>query len=214
MNSESKLKEVFSLFQANEATYPVLKNPFLKDGRVWATDMHMAIYVDEKDCDFSYKNDYERDAPNVTRLIEIPNTSKILNLNEADFEKLRTIDEVVKEIVPCNTCFGNGFVVWRFGKFKREDDCPNCNGVGHNLIERKTGKKEFGHYAVRSGDALFSIINIYKLIQVQKLLGGDVELIFEGNNKTSQFFKINKCIIIIMPIIFSSDYCHEILTIN
>ncbi len=213
------LKDIFELFVRNELIHPVWNKPFCRNGKVYATDGKSLIMIDEKDCDFDYFNEFQDDAPIVENVIPEPNTSIFLNMPFSEFELFRNEDELKAfgENISCDTCDGDGVVEWEFEHWTKEFTCPKCDGDGlqEKVQYRKTGKKTFSLSAkVRLLNAMFSMINFYRLVQVQRMIGEPVELIFQGQHNTGFLFKIGICTILMMPIMrYESDDEKDILTI-
>ncbi len=212
------LGDVFSMFVSKDYLRPAMCKPFVQNGKVYATDATMVIFIDEKDCDFEVKNEYQEKAPNVEAIVPIPNTSKIIYVQQSDFDKFKTEDELeyTGEEINCETCNGEGVVEWEFEHYTKDFDCPKCDGTGYKeeKQQRKTGNKIFGVCRVKVGETYFDMKRFYKLIQVQKVIGGDIELIYSEKPNTIHSFKIGKCTILIMPCpIDDENDCDGVLNI-
>lgn len=200
------LRDIFQLFVRDELIRPVMNKPFLRNGKVYATNTLSLIFIDEKDCDFDYFNEYQEDSPVVENVIPAPNTSVFLNMPFTEFERFRTEDELkgFGKDVSCTSCDGEGVVAWEFEDWEKEFDCPKCdgNGLQEKKQYRKTGNKTFSRSAtVRLLNASFSISNFYNLAIVQNMNNEPVELIFQGEHNKGFLFKIGIFTILMMPVI-------------
>lgn len=217
-NANTMLGDVFSLFCSTDKNRPAMNSPFIKNSVVYATDAATVIFIDENDCDFKFINEYQDKAPNVEAIIPIPNTSKILNIKQSDFDKFKTEDELeyTGEDIHCETCQGDGVVEWEFDHYTKDFDCPKCDGTGfkEEKQQRKTGEKTFGVCRVKFNDTYFDMKKFYKLILVQKVFGGDIELIFSEKPNSIHSFKIGKATVLLMPCpLDNEDDCDGVLNI-
>lgn len=212
------LGDVFPLFCTSDKLRPAMQKPFVQNGIVYATDAFTVIFIDEKDCDFEFINEFNDKAPDVEKIVPIPNMSKILNIKQSDFDRFKTEDELeyTGEDVACETCNGDGEVEWEFEHWEKTFDCPKCDGTGfkEEKKQRKTGNKTFGVCRVKLGDAYFDMKKFYKLIQVQKVFGTEIELIFSEKPNGIHSFKVGKAIVLLMPCpLENDDDCDGVLNI-
>lgn len=207
--AESKLYNLFKSFCGFDEMRPAMMNPFIKNETVYATDAHLAIMVEKKDCDFIPENSYQDMAPAVEKVIPEPNISKIINLKQSDFDKFKNEDEYeyAGKDVQCKTCGGGGEVQWSFEHWEKYFDCPKCDGCGleEEVQKRKTGNKTFGFDLVKLGGAYFEMKKFYKLLKVQKVVGGNIELIHQSTPNSGHLFKIGICKVLVMPTFISGD---------
>lgn len=200
----ARLGGVLELFYSKDKLRPAMQSAFKQNGKVYATDAYTAICIDEEHFDFEIVNEFQDKAPNMGKIYPEENTGRILNVSISDFEKFMTEDEVkyLGEDISCDTCDGEGEVEWEFEHWTQEFDCPRCHGTGlsYKAQEVKTGNKTLGNYKVRIGDAYFDIRKFFKLIRVQQILGGEIEIIHVPEKPTGpHVFKVGICKIIIMP---------------
>ncbi|WP_412464230.1 hypothetical protein [Flavobacterium mekongense] len=213
--AKRRLCDVLELFYSKDKFRPAMQSAFKQNGKVYATDAYTAICVDEKHLDFEIVNEFQDKAPNIEKVYPEENTSRTLNVSIADFEKFMTEDEIkyLGEDISCETCDGEGEVEWEFEHWTKDFECPRCHGTGlsHKALEVKTGNKTLGSHKVKIGDAFFDIRKFFKLIRVQQILGGEIELIHVPEKPTgTHLFKVGICKIIIMP---TADSDGEVLNL-
>lgn len=216
--ANTMLGDVFSLFCSDDELRPAMMKPFLQNGKVYATDPWTVIFANQNDIDFDYTNEYLEKAPNVEKVIPMPNTSKILNVKIEDFEKYKTEDEYedTGEDIECKTCDGTGEVEWEFEMWTKDFDCPKCDGTGYSeeKKQRKTGNKTFGVYRVKMGEIYFDMKKFYRLLQVQNLLGCEIELIHSSSPTSIHCFNVGICTVCLMPCpLDRDDDCEGVLNI-
>lgn len=210
------LCDVFNLFTADDKFRPAFKKPFINDDKVCATDSYVAIFIDEKDCDFEVNNEYE--PPRLISIVPPENKPVVLDLKKIDWEKYKTEDETRKvgEDIDCSVCNGFGEVEWEFQKWEKYFDCPACEGSGKEseAHEEKTGEKTFGPFRVKLGNTYFDVAKFYKLIKVQEMLGGEIELLNNDYPRNGNLFRVGKCNVIIMPMLLENvEDCDGVINI-
>lgn len=191
-------QEVLDLFINKSDTREVLRLPFEINNKIYATDAYALIRVDKDMCDVVINNPYP--SPDCESLIPPKNMNLKLDLSGVNFEKYLTEDELIfsGEDKICDECDGYGSVVWEYKSWSLDEECPKCKGYG--LIEErqkvKSGKKIFGNQVVPILSTCLDINKFYKLVEVQKIIGGDINLI--GFTQTRVLFSIGDCEILIV----------------
>lgn len=179
--------------------------PFEINNKIYATDAYTLIRVDKDKCDVVIDNPYN--PPDCEAVIPAQNMSLKLDLSEVDFEKYLTEDEfiVVGDDVICNECDGDGSVEWEYKSWVLEEDCPKCKGVGVTDTAQniKTGKKIFGNQVVQILGTYLDIHRFYRLVEVQRIIGGDIYLI--GFSQSKLLFLVGECEILIIANLDNND---------
>jgi len=208
----TKLKECFSLFYGNDNLRPAFYNPLPWESKIYATDAHALIITDESNIDFEFENEHK--GHNLSTILPPVNISEILIIPE--LEHLKTADETkeVGEDVKCTECDGHGEVEWEYEGWTKYDDCPKCDGSGYEETTRDvlTGNKTFRNVIVKVKDTYFQIKYFNKLLEVQKILGGDIALISYSPKKNCMF-RIGNCEILLMAYQVEYEIEKEILKI-
>lgn len=195
--------QILSLFVGNVYEREYLQEPIIKDDKVYATNRNILVAIDKKNCDFTLINESISFTPD--HLFKESNINEILNIDSLMFEKYKTKDEFkyVGKDVECSECKGKGMVEWKYGRWEREFECPNCYGIGlsERVQKRKTGIKTIGNYYVKIKDCFFKMEHFYKIIQVRDLIGGEIRLIYITNPSSQAIFNVGICKFVIMPTI-------------
>jgi excinuclease UvrABC ATPase subunit len=211
------LCDVFKLFCETDVLRPALHNPFEINGKIYATDAHCMIKIDKSNCDFDIKsNDLKK--PNCEAVIPEENMNVVLNIDSQIFEQYKTEDETedIGEDIECEACAGEGEVDWEFERYTKSFECPVCDGTGYKAQKRsvKTGNKTFGIFRVKLNDTYFQMEKFYKLIQVQKAVGGDIVLIHQSKPTSANLFRIGICDVLLMPCpLYNERDCEGVLNI-
>lgn len=206
----TKLEQCFSLFYGKDELRPKFNNPLTWNDKIFATDTYTLIYVDKSEIDFEFKNKYE--SPNLDSIIPNPNISEIINI--PDLEQYKTEDDLRKigEDIKCSECDGDGEVEWEYKRWTKTFDCPKCDGDGFEYFAKMipTGLKTFRNIKVKIKDNYLDIFKFKKVLQVQEILGGEIELLYCESDKAALLFKVGICCIIVMKL-SSVDSNDEIL---
>ena len=122
-----------------------------------------------------------------------------------DIDRLReglTKCELVKEMIPCEACEGDGSVYFTFDwggeEYSELHDCPVCKGEGEVVV--KGSMVPNPKQVIKIGLATFQnkyiqiIIDIAELLQVQ-----DITLVWQNTLKGISVFKIGESEILLMP---------------
>ena len=139
--TEREENRLFYMFVADEDSHRTdLKNPFLQDGSVIATDSHILIKIRKELLKGSYE---EKKAPDVSRVW--PKTfNPVATLTRKEIVKTLKklhLDNGYDELplwITCKECYGVGTVTWNYRDKKgknhtNECDCPMCDGSGQAL---------------------------------------------------------------------------------
>lgn len=197
---KTQLEKAFDLFVANDELRPNLNIPFEFNGFVVASNGHILIKVKKEDCDFEI--DSSNEGPSISNLIPEYNRQKTLNIDNGFFEDYKTLYEVidVKKDVECSTCTGERVIEWSYKTWKRYDTCPECLGAG--LVQKtdyeRTGKRRFSSQLVKMEELYFKIDMFYVIIEVQRLLGGDIEVVSLCKKTMKAMLIIGVCEVVIM----------------
>ncbi len=126
-------RELLTLFYDSDNCREVLRQPFLQDGKVCATDGHVLIRIDSSLCD----GNYEEKPGGLTP----PRTASVVPAATTDIAVTRQQIERALEQAPeernrqCPECGGSGDVTWEYRdchykKHTMEETCPVCDGFG------------------------------------------------------------------------------------
>lgn len=126
-------RELLMLFYDSDNSREVLRQPFLQDGKVCASDGHVLIRIDSSLCEGSYDEKPGGLTP--------PRTASVVPTVTTDIAVTRQQIERALEQAPeernreCPECEGNGDVTWEYRdryyqKYTMEETCPVCDGSG------------------------------------------------------------------------------------
>lgn len=121
------------LFYDSDNSREVLRQPFLQDGKVCASDGHVLIRIDGSLCEGSYDEKPGGLTP--------PRTAKVVPRATTDIAVTRQQIERALEQAPeernrqCPECEGNGNVTWEYRDrhyniHRMKETCPVCDGSG------------------------------------------------------------------------------------
>lgn len=130
MKNERKL---LMLFYDSDNDREVLRQPFLQDGKVCASDGHVLIRIDSNLCEGSYDEKPGGLTP--------PRTASVVPTATTDIAVTRQQIERALEQAPeersrqCPECGGSGDVTWEYRDrhydiHRMEETCPVCDGSG------------------------------------------------------------------------------------
>lgn len=193
-------KQLLGLFYSKESLYAI---PLLKDNKVFASDNHKVIYINEEVCQGEYERTerFNLKLPPVEQELNIP----LLSLQKA-YDSLTKVEYEEYDKENCNECDGIGSVVWEYtdnnGKTHYQDfNCPACDGFGffkRNI--RKCYEPEYN--AIIELDGFFiGNQHIKAIIDALFLLGKDHITLFSKAKKYSEvlaYFRIDENITIIV----------------
>lgn len=126
-------RELINLYYDPDAYRAVLRNPFLQEGKVCATDGRILICIEASLCDGDY---YEYPdgvtPPKVSRVVPQPTMCEPLTRMMLENALKKSPEEKERE---CCECGGGGDVTWiytdRAGEiYPKKSTCPVCNGTG------------------------------------------------------------------------------------
>lgn len=211
MNKQEKILNLFVSKKETELR-PLLLNPFIYNGKIYATDSMILIRTDDSN-NYKSNNPYQP-IKKVEKVIPKKNTEEIISLNEEMFEKFRTEEEVeYGEYLDCSCCNGEGDVDWKYKGNTMRAKCPVCDGSGisDERKKKKTGKIILNPKAlVKFKNKYFNLVRFYKLLEAQKLIGEEIKLI---STIYPFLFSIGNYEIIIMPMNLEKTTTKEILEI-
>ncbi len=206
MENKSGLKQVFALFCTIDEFRPAYANPFVVNGKAYATDGHSLVRCESDKIDFQIES--ENKILHIEKVIPEENTSEVVDIDCIDWASLMTEDELVGDgkDVECGHCEGMGTCedsfLYKKQFYSYEYDCPVCDGSGYEEEEGKipTGDKTFPYAAkVKFKGAYFYAQLFYKLKKVKDLVGGDIKLIYYKSNLNCLMFSVGILEILIMP---------------
>ena len=173
-------RELLMLFYDSGNFREVLRQPFLQDGKVCATDGHVLIRIDSCLCEGSYDEKPGGLTP--------PRTAKVVPAATTDIAVTRQQIERALEQAPeernrqCPECKGSGDVTWEYrdrhyNTHTMEDTCPVCDGSGtvddYTIIKYQftVCGKALGYHAVKTLLAAMSWlgIDIIRLVNADAL---------------------------------------------
>lgn len=191
-------EQAFRLFCGNADRVLLFANPCRIGDMVYATNAYYIIRT--ANCDFQVTQVGEEKWGAVYKP---HNRNNLLSITADMFDGFKTVDEYREEgnNVHCTECDFDGMVEWIYKTYTRIDECPICNGTGFKELAKKvrTGNKTFDNQYVQMYDCYFFMKLFYRLIEVQKLLGGDIRLVYYKNPESVSIFTIGGCEIGIMP---------------
>jgi hypothetical protein len=211
------LEALFKSFCNKDIKYkPEYMNPVLRDGIVYAADLHRMIFCEQSKLDFQVENP-NFDVYNFQAEVPKPSMDKVFHLTEEMFEPFNKDEMEWKgKDIECKECEGSGTVVWEYdGKTKSYDeefDCPVCLGTGYSRrrMQEPTGKKTVGHNDFVINGIPFNMQFIYSLLEVQKVLG-EIRIVSLKDDRV--IFKAGDCSIMIMARSrreYNEDPCIEV----
>jgi len=181
-------RELLILFYDSGNYREVLRQPFLQDGRVCATDGHVLIRIDGSLCEGSYDEKPGGLTP--------PRTAKVVPEATTDIAVTRQQIERALEQAPeernrqCPECKGSGDVTWEYrdrhyNTHTMEDTCPVCDGSGtvddYTVIKYQfiVCGKALGYHAVKTLLAAMSWLGIDTI----RLVNADAQpMLFKPEN--------------------------------
>lgn len=200
--------EIFLRFLDQDAFDFELRDIFEFDNFVYAFSNYMGIRFNKKFIDFEVKeseiSEYKKKAITLNFFKKFNSRKeKILQIDEIDFLKYKTIDEEIEvdNEKECEECDGHGEVTWTYGKYKEMFNCPVCSGDGilGKRWKEKTGLKCFGNTLVKFGDFYLRLELFYCVILFSKFSNNERILLkenFDGENYL--LFKVGHFEILIM----------------
>lgn len=217
----TKLKEAFYLFCAEDNGRELFLNPFVVGDKTYATNSYIIIGCDTNKIDFEYENLSTEKHLIIENIIPDTNMNKIIDVDSIDWDSFMTSDELIAESsdVICGHCYGDGVYtdsfVYKNKSYDYEYECPVCHGTGYEELEKMvpTGNKTFtpGTLVSINDTAYISLTNFHMLKKVKDLVGGDVEIASLTQKNKPILFKIGFLDILIMPV--ASEYPNVILSI-
>ena len=185
MKNERKL---LMLFYDSDNCREVLRQPFLQDGKVCATDGHVLIRIDSSLCEGSYEEKPGGLTP--------PRTASVVPAATTDIVVTRQQIERALEQAPeeqnrqCPECWGSGDVTWEYrdrhyNTHTMEGTCPVCDGSGtvddYTVIKYQFifCGKPFGYHYVKTLLAAMSWLDIDTI----RLVNADAQpILFKPEN--------------------------------
>ena len=162
-------RELLMLFYDSNNSREVLRQPFLQDGKVCATDGHVLIRIDSSLCEGSYEEKPGGLTPPRTASV-VPAVTTNIAVTRQQIE--RALEQAPEERSrQCPECNGSGDVTWEYrdryyNKHTMEETCPVCDGSGtvddYTVIKYQfiVCGKAFSYHAVKTLLAAMSWLGI------------------------------------------------------
>lgn len=181
-------RELLMLFYDSDNCREVLRQPFLQDGKVCASDGHVLIRIDSSLCEGSYDEKPGGLTP--------PRTASVVPTVTTDIAVTRQQIERALEQAPeernrqCPECKGSGDVTWEYrdrhhNTHTMDGTCPVCDGSGtvddYTIIKYQfiVCGKALGYHAVKTLLAAMSWLDIDTI----RLVNADAQpMLFKPKN--------------------------------
>lgn len=176
-------RELLMLFYDSDNCREVLRQPFLQDGRVCATDGHVLIRIDSSLCEDSYDEKPGGLTPPCVANV-VPEATTDIAVTRQQIE--RALEQAPEERNrQCPECKGSGDVTWEYrdrhyNKHTMEETCPVCDGSGtvddYTVIKYQfiVCGKALGYHAVKTLLAAMSWLDIDTI----RLVNADAQPMF------------------------------------
>lgn len=121
------------LFYDSDNSREVLRQPFLQDGKVCASDGHVLIRIDSSLCEGSYEEKPGGLTPPRTASV-VPTATTYIAVTRQQIE--RALEQAPEERNrQCPECEGSGDVTWEYRDrhyniHRMKETCPVCDGSG------------------------------------------------------------------------------------
>jgi len=162
-------RELLKLFYGSDNRREVLRQPFLQDGKVCASDGYVLIRIDSSLCEGSYEEKPGGLTPPRTASV-VPEATTYIAVTRQQIERaLERASE--KQNRQCPECKGSGDVTWEYRDrnyhtHTMEETCPVCDGSGtiddYTVIKYQfiACGKALGYHAVKTLLAAMSWLGI------------------------------------------------------
>ena len=190
-------RELLMLFYDSDNSREVLRQPFLQDGKVCASDGHVLIRIDSSLCEGSYEEKPGGLTPPRTASVVPPATTDIAVTRRQIERALEQAPE--EQNRQCPECKGSGDVTWEYrdrhyDTHTMEETCPVCDGSG--TIDDYTDIK----YQFIVCDKAFSYNYMKTLLAAMSWLGIDTIRLVNANAQPMLFKPENMDVeILLMP---------------
>lgn len=183
-----------------------IREPFLSDGYVCATETHRLIMIKPTLCKGEYK-------PNKLHVLETipPNNIDITITFAALKRAIKSISSepefvTIRPAVVCNECGGDGEVEWEYTDSDRRTHhryyvCPICKGTGESIpaVTKPTGRRVPSDEAVIGiYEHTFRAPQILKLCDAMQLLGLDKLRYIASNPNGGNVFELTDGISVVI----------------
>lgn len=196
---------ILKIFVDEDHPRDVYRAPFTQGDYAIATEGHMLCYIDRAlttvDNDSEILN-YEK----FTGEDDLEHWIDVSRLREKLSElSIKGVDCKKGEDVICKECHGEGTVIWEYGHYEEEWDCPRCDGSGYEC-EAKYYESTEAFEFTRNGIVYVSRFNYFnanfiaKLVRVAVILGEDkIRLVKHAGRAGATTFRIGNVHAAIMP---------------
>lgn len=204
---ETTLSKVFSFFLSHDELRESLQNPFEINGYTYASDSYLLVRCKSEHIDFSYTNEHK--PPNAESLIPKPNMSRLIDINNIDFDAFKTEDgyDIIAEVGECDACDGSGEVEFEFSHngndYEITHECPVCDGEGemYNDTKKLNGKKTFPEgSAIKLGESLMCPRRMETLKIISELIGEPITLVYQDLKHRPSLFTCGILEILAIPL--------------
>jgi len=194
------INEVLNLFIGKDTLRPVMLQPNLENGFVYATNGYCLIKIPSKllTGEFSKVEKFPNceSAIGTAVLLEKPLTISISKL--ADLINTIPKEPIYKE---CKTCDGEGVVECNLG---HDHFCEDCDGDG--TLKEKIGEKiNSNNNPLKIGVAHYSPVYLEYIIKACQSQDIESFVITHQGHNTAMIAKVNDILILAMPITYSSE---------
>jgi hypothetical protein len=207
-------EQLFNLFVSDYDIDCKTLKPFELNGYVYATDKHIIIRCKKEHVDFPAQ--ILEDPLKADGVFLEHNTNKQITFNDIDFELYKDKPELELKgaDIYCRECNGEGEVVWEYGRWEKEFECPACDGDGYESKSDwvETGNKTFGYYMVSINDVNIDIKYIWRLKLLSDITSQPIIMSRIENPKKGVTFCVSNYEVVVMPLFkFTDEFTHKLI---
>lgn len=210
------IDELLQLFVGDDDRRPKFLRPWREGAYVFASDTYILIRVKEELTDADYPS--YGDGKTNSLFPTCPTTGILTS------EKLAAVisnapltDEEMEigEDVECEECNGEGTVTWEYKDWRKEFDCPCCDGTGYSerVRYKRTGNKVIAYDAAVKingtghKEATFGAGFLDLILDVMKYFDrSEVPVTLTGSREVALFHITEDVDIILMPYTAHTQY--------
>lgn len=152
-------RHIYGPFLSTDELRPIMCNVFYDGEYANATNAHIAIRWKDKTGEINPK------APNVKAIFDGFKCESQKVFSAKEYDKWKDNLPLVKELIPCDDCDGDGQVEWNYNHHTKMDDCPECDGKGGTLTRNMVPDPNI-NYPI--GFFTYSQVNLDK---IERLMG-------------------------------------------
>lgn len=187
--------QVLKLFIGDDEMRDWMSRPFTIENKVMATNAYNLVMIDKK-----YVSKFPDIEISATKVLSIIPGKRNQNITISTKELMELIEEKVEQVEAfeeCAECEGYGEVDWEFNGFTKPDDCPECEGSGDSDVS--IGDVFNPDCTFIIGKYEFRMKQMLLLIKVSNLIGKDIVLVYQEEEKDKSIFRIGDFEILVMP---------------